>query len=124
MIMSNNEKYSKWDGGASTPFRFFEIGDSLTGQFVKMKELSSHGEAFEVVIVKDDEGNLRSVGGAFLVRTFREFPSHQGIRVIITYVGEIKIKDRGSPMKNFNVEVHDDDREKIENYRRQQSDQF
>ena len=116
--MSSNSGYSRWEEGAATPFKFSEIGASLTGKFVKMRELSSHGESFQVVIIEDDEGNLRSVGGAFLKRIFGGFPPNQGIRVIITYVGEKPIKDRVSPMRTYNVDVNDNDMEKIVNYQR------
>jgi hypothetical protein len=120
--MNSHDEYSTWDGGTPTPYKFENPGDSFTGKFVEIRQISTDKGQFELVIFEDDEGQIVSHSGAALKRVFREFPSHQGIRVRITYLNDIKLKTQASPMKNFRVEVHGEDQEKVENHKKQPFD--
>ncbi len=99
---------NKWNPGKE--------GETITGKFQGVRTISPEGyDPWESVFISDN-GVIYTVGGAYLTKLMKTYP--ENILVRITYLGEHRMEKGKNPMKNFSVQVNEDDRLKVEKYRK------
>lgn len=110
----NDKDFVHEDFGAPIQFKFKKPGDSIIGRFVGMKTFQdTENKYFTVIILDTGNGEMSSIGGAYLVNQFERYPA--GVVTKVTYKNDI---DTGqpSPMKNFTIEMSQADKALVAEY--------
>lgn len=116
----NDKDFVHEDFGAPIQFKFKKPGDSIIGRFVGMKSFQdSENKYFTVIILDTGNGEMSSIGGAYLVNQFERYPA--GVVTKVTYKNDI---DTGqpSPMKNFTIEMSQSDKALVAEYANREDD--